>query len=95
MKWRVLSSFMVLAYLSAVIALGVCHHHEHADADGHDSHCAACQWHLQSNAEPPAGPIVLPFLKLISIQACIPIRSQAQTLFPASTDCRAPPIPVA
>jgi hypothetical protein len=92
MRRRVLHSFVALLYLSAVAVLGVHHHHEYADATGSDSHCAACQWHLQANAETPPCPVSLPPLTFVTFQVSIPVSSQAQTPYLSSTDSRAPPI---
>jgi hypothetical protein len=92
MSRRVFGSFVVLVYLSAVVALGVHHHHEHADVSGHDSQCAACQWQLQGNAEKSPCPVALPPLRFLTFQDPVPARSQAERPYLSSTDSRAPPI---
>ena len=96
MNRRLLSSFVTLLYVSVALVFGVIHHHdhhhEHATADGHDDHCAACQWQLTANGVVPVY-AVAPVVQLVVVRPLlIPASAPVSAPFFASTASRAPPV---
>jgi hypothetical protein len=89
MNRRLLTSLVVLLYVSVAVVLGVIHHHEHADG-GHGD-CTACVWQINGTTDAPSG-ATMPadsVLVVATVPAYAPVTPVAPFL--PSTASRAPP----